>query len=58
MGTSYGKLSFSERLEVLIVVVDFYTNSIPVLQSILFDLKSKCVSFQVQPLKLDAEVGF
>lgn len=58
MGTSYGKLSFSERLEILIVVVDFYTNSIPVLQSILFDLKSKCVSFQVQPLKLDAEVGF
>lgn len=57
MGTSYGKLSFSERLEILIVVVDFYTNSIPVLQSILFDLKSKCVSFQVQPLKLD-EVGF
>lgn len=57
MGTSYGKLGFSGCLESLIVEVDFYTNSVPVLQPILFDLKSKCVSFHAQALRLDAGVG-
>lgn len=57
METSYGKLGFSGCSESLIVVVDCYTNSIPVLQPILFDLKSKYVSFQAQLLKLDAGVG-
>lgn len=56
METSYGNWA-SVDVRSLIVVVDCYTNSIPVLQPILFDLKSKYVSFQAQLLKLDAGVG-
>lgn len=56
MEISYGELAFGGCLESLIVEVDFYTNSVPVLQPILFYLKSKCVPFQAQPLRLDAGV--
>lgn len=56
MKISYGELGFGGCLESLIVVVDFYTNSVLVLQPILFYLKSKCVLFQVQPLRLDAGI--
>lgn len=57
MEISYGELDFSGCLESVIVEVDFYTNSVPVLQPILFYLKSKCVPFQAQPFRLDAGVG-
>ena len=57
MGTAYGVLGFRGRFESLTEVVDSYINSIPVLQPIVFDLKSKCVSFQAQPLRMDAGVS-
>lgn len=57
MGTSGGESGFSGRLKSLIVVVNSSVNSIPVLQPILFDLKSKCISFQAQLLRLDTGVS-
>ena len=56
--TSHGDSDFHERFQSLIVVVDCYINSIPVLQPIIFNLKSKWVSFQAQPLRLDTVIVF
>lgn len=52
MGTFYEKFGFPGHLKSLTEVVASYINSIHVLQPILFDLKSKCVSFQAQPVKV------
>ena len=55
MGTSCGKLDVWS----LIVEVYFYTNSIPpVLQPLLFDLKSKCVFFPSLAFKVRCKSRF